>query len=124
MSVEFSDGSIFRIPIGIIALARADYFAKKEGEDDPVEVPVAFVQQLESHRAKPRRHGLHSHDELLFAVQAPGGFDVIQGIPREAPVEVSREELLARVVRGVREPGHHVTFQAVGGRRERYVENA
>ena len=47
MSVEFSDGSIFRIPIGIIALARADYFAKKEGEDDPVKYSTIYEEEYQ-----------------------------------------------------------------------------
>ena len=47
MSVEFSDGSIFRIPIGIIALDRADYFAKKEGGNDPVKYSTVYEEEYQ-----------------------------------------------------------------------------
>ena len=47
LSVEFSDGSTFRIPIGIIALNRAEYFAKKEGGDDPVKYSTIFEEEYQ-----------------------------------------------------------------------------
>ena len=45
--VEFPDRSIFQIPIGIIALNRAEYYAIKEGGDDAVKYSTIFEEEYQ-----------------------------------------------------------------------------
>lgn len=47
LKVTFSDGRVFAIPTGIIAMNRAGYYAQKEADDDPAKFSTIYEEEYQ-----------------------------------------------------------------------------